>query len=213
MVQSQPELYLILPPAIEPDSFARQPAQALEAPAVAALLLWLADDDLSVWQRVSEALVAMAHSRGSPLLIADTPERAARCGGDGLHMEADAKQIAAAQRSLGGKRMLGAGNIADRHSAMLAGEAGADYVFFGSANPHQAKPLPSLQLLSLVEWWSEMFQIPCVAPATEFEQAARLAAAGADFVAVRDLVWNDPRGPAAALNDLAQAMGGEERLA
>lgn len=213
MTQPQPELYLLLPPVIDSGSFAPLFAEALEAPAVAAVMLWLAEDNEELWRRTCEALMPHAHARGLPLLAAGALARAGRLAADGLHMEAQANEIAAAHRALGGKRMLGAGGIGDRHSAMLAGEAGADYVFFGSANPAQAKPMPFLQAVSLVEWWSEMFQVPCVAPASEFDEAARLAAAGADFVAVRDLVWNDTRGPGAAIEDLAQAIASVERMA
>lgn len=210
---TQPELYLVLPPAIDSAGFAPLLAEALEAPAVAAVLLWLADDGEETWRKVCEALVPHAHARGLPLLVAGGLKRTETLAADGLHMEAEAGDIASAQRALSGKRMLGAGGIGDRHAAMLAAEAGADYVFFGSADPAHAKPMPFLQVISLVEWWSEMFQIPCVAPASEFDEAARLAGAGADFVAVRDLVWNDRRGAAAAIEDLAQAIASVERLA
>jgi thiamine-phosphate pyrophosphorylase len=213
MSQPQPELYLLLPPAIDLDGFATLFAEALEAPAVAAVMLWLAKDDEALWRQTCEVLVPHAHARGLPLLVAGSMKQTGTLPADGLHMEAETDEIAAAHRTLGGKRMLGVGGLGDRHHAMLAGEAGADYVFFGSADPAQTKPMPFLQAVSLVEWWSEMFQIPCVAPASEFDEAARLAGAGADFVAVRDLVWNDSRGPGAAIEDLAQAIASVERLA
>ena len=57
-----------------------------------------------------------------------------------------------------------------------------------------------------MSWWAEVFEPPCVAYAANLDEVAALAAAGADFVAVADFVWNDPRGPAAAVGDSAQRL-------
>jgi thiamine-phosphate pyrophosphorylase len=58
-------------------------------------------------------------------------------------------------------------------------------------------------VIERVSWWSEVFEIPCVAYATSMEEVAEFAAAGADFVAVGDFVFADPRGLAAALAEAA----------
>jgi thiamine-phosphate pyrophosphorylase len=57
-----------------------------------------------------------------------------------------------------------------------------------------------------VSWWAEVFQPPCVAYAAGLDEVGVLAAAGADFVAVTDFVWGDPRGPAAVVADAAQRL-------
>src|SRR5206468_187879 len=41
---------------------------------------------------------------------------------------------------------------------------------------------------------------------TGIEEAREFAAAGADFILVGELIWNDPRGAAAALTDAQQAI-------
>ena len=46
-----------------------------------------------------------------------------------------------------------------------------------------------------------MFQIPCVGFAASLDEVEPLAAAGADFVAVGDCIFADPRGVAAAVRD------------
>ena len=75
---------------------------------------------------------------------------------------------------------------------MIAGESGSDYVMFGE--PDQAGKRPAFSaILDRVAWWAELFEPPCVAYAGAFEEIAPLAAAGADFVAIGDLVWaGDP---------------------
>ena len=52
------------------------------------------------------------------------------------------------------------------------------------------------EVYDLLEWWSELFVLPCLAEvaATE-DDCARLARAGADFVAAGGSVWTIPTGP------------------
>ncbi|MEA2883427.1 MAG: thiamine-phosphate pyrophosphorylase, partial [Bradyrhizobium sp.] len=57
-----------------------------------------------------------------------------------------------------------------------------------------------------LQWWAELFEPPCVGFAASFDEATQFAAAGADFVLVGDLIWDDPRGPAAAMMDAQQAI-------
>jgi thiamine-phosphate pyrophosphorylase len=51
-----------------------------------------------------------------------------------------------------------------------------------------------------------LFEPPCVGFAASRAEAGEFAAAGADFVLVGDFIWADPRGAAAALMDLEQAI-------
>ena len=57
-----------------------------------------------------------------------------------------------------------------------------------------------------LQWWAELFEPPCVGFAASREEAYAFAAAGADFVLAGDLIWNDPRGAATALNEVEQAI-------
>ena len=54
--------------------------------------------------------------------------------------------------------------------------------------------------------------MPCVGFAASLDEVAPLAAAGADFIAVGDFIWSDPRGAAAALAE-AQARLAPEAVA
>jgi thiamine-phosphate pyrophosphorylase len=56
-------------------------------------------------------------------------------------------------------------------------------------------------IVERVAWWSELFEIPCVAYAERFEEMGELCTAGADFIAVGDAAFADPRGCALALAD------------
>jgi thiamine-phosphate pyrophosphorylase len=48
-------------------------------------------------------------------------------------------------------------------------------------------------------WWAELFEPPCVGHAESLDEVRLFAAAGADFVLVGDIIWQDSRGPEAAL--------------
>jgi thiamine-phosphate pyrophosphorylase len=87
-----------------------------------------------------------------------------------------------------------------RHLAMEAGEAGADYVAFGAFYPTTTKEVRHRPEPSILGWWTTLFELPCVAIGGITPANARpLVEAGADFLAVCGAVWNDTRGPAAAV--------------
>ena len=65
-------------------------------------------------------------------------------------------------------------------------------------------------LAERVGWWAELFEIPCVAYARELGDITALAAAGADFVAVGDALFTDPRGAVAAAAAVAARLAGSE---
>jgi len=78
-------------------------------------------------------------------------------------------------------------------------------VLFGE--PDQAGYCPSFEAVAeRVTWWAEIFEPPCVGFAETLAEVGVLAAAGADFVAVGDCIFNDFRGPAAALADAVQRI-------
>ena len=111
----------------------------------------------------------------------------------------------AAVESLKPARIAGCGGLHSRDDAMTAGERGADYVMFGE---HRSRrPRPSFEaIVERIEWWSELFTDSLRRICRRRSaRSAPLSAAGADFVAVGDGLWDDPRGVAAALAEAAAA--------
>jgi hypothetical protein len=101
---------------------------------------------------------------------------------DGVHLPASA-EVAAVRARLGRGSIIGVGCGLSRHAAMVAGEAGADYVLFGDLD---RAPAADDELFELVAWWSSLFVIPCAAAGSLDAAASRaLLAAGADLLAVR----------------------------
>ena len=136
-------------------------------------------------------------------LLQNEVELALEIGADGVHLGAP-EAVAAARAALGPERILGCSCGSSRHAAMVAGEAGADYIAFG--DPERA---PTAEIRELIAWWSELFVLPCLAEsAAGFADCRALAAAGADLIGVGALVWEDERGPAASIADLRRAIAG-----
>jgi thiamine-phosphate pyrophosphorylase len=196
-----PRLYLVVPPTGDPARLADALVPALAAVEVAAVLLPLTGDDERALLKGLKALAPAVQGAGAALVLEGRPDLVARAGADGAHL-ADTDEFSAAVGSLKPERIAGCGGLATRHDAMLAAEAGADYVMFGE--PDDGGHRPSFDaIIERVEWWAEVFEIPCVGYAATLDEIAPLAAAGADFVAVGAFVFEDPRGLAAALKDAA----------
>jgi thiamine-phosphate pyrophosphorylase len=144
-------------------------------------------------------LAPMVQKTGAALVLDGWPELAARAGADGAHLTG-IEEFRAAVPTLKPDRIAGCGSIHSRHDAMSAAETGADYVMFGEPDSEGQRPALDA-ILERVEWWAEVFEIPCVAYAASLEEVGPLAHAGADFVAVGDCIFTDARGVAVATRD------------
>jgi thiamine-phosphate pyrophosphorylase len=183
---------------------ADQLAQALAAADVAAVLLRLPDTDERGLINHAKVLAPTVQDRGAALLLDGHADLAARAGADGAHL-GGIEALKDALATLKPARIAGCGRLDTRHDAMLAAEAGADYVMFGE--PDAAGRRPSFEAIAeRVAWWAQLFEIPCVGFAAAPEEVEPLAAAGADFVAVGDWIFTDARGSAAALADAARRL-------
>jgi thiamine-phosphate pyrophosphorylase len=204
-------LYLVTPPIAETRDFVDRLGAAIADIDIAAVLLRLAP----VGERESinriKALAGRIQSTGAALLIDGQPDIAARGGADGAHLTGIAAFTAAVE-SLKPARIAGCGGLKTRHDAMVAAERGADYVMFGEIEGSGRRP-PFAAIIERVEWWAPLFEIPCVGFAAELGEVAPLAIAGAEFIAIGDAIWDDPRGPTAALADAAQRLSAPETVA
>jgi thiamine-phosphate pyrophosphorylase len=182
-------------------------AQALDAGDVAALQIRLKGADDDTIRRAAEALLPVAQARDVALLLNDRADLAVELGCDGAHLGQQDGDHAGARRLLGPNRILGITCHDSRHLAMEAGEVGADYVAFGAFFPTSTKEAKHRAGPELLEWWSEMFELPSVAiGGITAANCAPLVRAGADFLAVVGAVWNHPDGPAFGVRAMNQAI-------
>jgi thiamine-phosphate pyrophosphorylase len=195
-------LYVVAPPAAETESIAALLPSLLCAGDVAAVLLRLAPaDERALIDRV-KAVAQIVQPAGAALLVEGAFEVAFRAGADGAHLTGlDALRTALPR--LKPDRIAGAGGLRTRHDAMLAGEAGADYVMFGEPDADGRRPSLAA-ILERVAWWAELFEVPCIGYAAGLEEIGALRNAGADFIAVGAALFSDPRGPHAAMTEAAR---------
>jgi thiamine-phosphate pyrophosphorylase len=199
-----PRLYLATPVVDDPGALVADLPGLLADTDVAAVLLRLKPSDPRGMTSRIKALAPAVQDSGAALLIDGNVDLVARAGADGAHLTGiDALQEALP--TLKPDRIAGVGGLSTRHDSMTAGEAGADYVLFGEPDSHGQRPSADA-IAERLQWWAELFEPPCVGFAATFDEAREFAAAGADFVLVGDLIWNDPRGAAAALMDAQQAI-------
>lgn len=175
------------------------------------LLLFLADDTGAdtVAELLGQGGFAGVVAKGSAERIASLLPicRAAPCAllalhdvvvgaaADGVHLAA--ADVAQARRRLGDGALIGAEAHASRHEAMVAGEAGADYVTFRAGDRGR--------LVELVGWWSEVSVLPCAAAgAITPDMVMPLARAGAGLLAVTSSL------PPAAMREMVEAVRAAE---
>ena len=120
------------------------------------------------------------------MLIEGDAQLARAVCADGVHMPWSKEPVAhygEARQIMGDRFSVGVDAGPSRDDAMALGEAGADYVGFGIPANLEDREMARACRLALIEWWSEIFQVPCVAFDVESQrEAAALAQAGADFV-------------------------------
>ncbi len=202
-------LYLITPPALpDPGTWAADAlARALDAGDVGALQIRLKDLAEDALRRAIDAIRPVAQARGVAVILNDRAELAVQTGCDGAHLGQTDGDHAEGRRILGTERTLGITCHASRHLAMEAGEVGADYVAFGAFFPTGTKETVHRAEPEILQWWSEMFELPCVAiGGITAANCAPLVRAGADFLAVVGAVWNHPEGPAAGVRAMNAAI-------
>ena len=202
-------LYLVTPPALEPAAFAVQLAEALDAGDVACVQLRLKDCSDDAIRRACDTLRPVAQEREVAFILNDRPDLAHETGCDGVHVGQKDTPYAKARQIVGKDAIVGVTCHDSRHLAMEAGEAGADYVAFGAFYPTTTKPSDYRPTPDLLQWWSELMEIPCVAiGGITPENCTPLVQAGADFIAVVTGVWNHPQGPGAAVQAYNKAIAG-----
>lgn len=183
------QLYLISPLDVT-GGFADRLARALDAGPVAAFQFRVKGVDQHEAAALAEPLQRICADRDVAFLINDSISLAKRLGADGVHLGQGDGDPREARSILGPSAQIGVTCHDSRHLAMEAGEAGADYVAFGSFYPTTTKDVRHHADPSILSWWATVFEIPSVAIGGITPANARpLVDAGADFIAASAAVW------------------------
>ena len=199
------QLYLISPLDVA-GAFPDRLARALDAGPVAAFQYRVKDINQHDAARLAEPLQRICADRDVAFIVNDSISLAKRLGADGVHLGQEDGDPREARQILGPGVQIGVTCHDSRHLAMEAGDAGADYVAFGSFYPTTTKEVKHRPEPVILSWWSTLFELPCVAiGGITPDNAPPLVAAGADFIAASGAVWSGDE--AAAVRAFNAALG------
>ncbi len=185
----QCSLYLISPQEVG-GAFPDRLKAALEPGVATAFQLRVKDIDSHALAKMGEPLRRICADAGVAFIVNDSVSMAKRLAADGVHLGQSDGEIGDARSILGPDAQIGVTCHDSRHLAMEAGEAGADYVAFGAFYPTTTKPSEYRPDAAILSWWSQLFEIPCVAiGGITPDNGAPLVEAGAEFLAVCQAVW------------------------
>jgi thiamine-phosphate pyrophosphorylase len=198
------QLYLVSPLDVG-GAFPDRLKAALEAGPVAAFQFRVKDIDQHAAAALAEPLQRICADADVAFIVNDSIALAKRLGADGVHLGQEDGDPREAREELGPNAQIGVTCHDSRHLAMEAGEAGADYVAFGSFYPTTTKAVKHHPEPVILSWWATMFELPCVAiGGITPDNAAPLVASGADFLAVSGAVWGGDE--AAAVKAFAEVL-------
>jgi thiamine-phosphate pyrophosphorylase len=192
------QLYLKLPPLLSREVRTAF-EQTIESVKVACVLL--AQGETAPDFAQASEIVRRTQDLGIAVIVENNTDLALSLGADGLHLgDAEEHNYEQARSRLGNAAILGVSCGDNRHTAMTLAEMGADYIAVGGP------PLESERRAELIAWWSEIFQVSCVALDVEdVDQAARLAKLGADFIVPSAKLWLT-EDPASRLSQIAASI-------
>ena len=189
---SPPRLFLVAPEGLAPAQLLACLTAACETGDVASLL---------VSPAVARDVTAPAQALGVAVMVAGEARDAARVGADGLQVEANTEEVAAAREQAGKDRFVGAYAGGSRHFAMEAAEAGADYIAFDQTGP-------SVGGEPIIRWWADMMEVPCVAfTPVEPQDLDILLPQKPDFIRPSDAMWQGADDARRIVSALSQRLG------
>ena len=201
------QIYLISPEKIELKTFSIRLENVLKTGLVPAFQLRLKGCEKNEVTKIARELKKICHQNNCLFLLNDSCEVAAAVGADGVHLGAEDGSIAEIRKKFPTNFIIGASCYDSRHLAMEAGEQGADYISFGAFFSSKTKISRGKPTTEILEWASEMTDLPIVAIGGITEQnCSALIKAGADFLAVVSYAWDHPDGEVVAVQKLAEKI-------
>ncbi len=194
-------LCLVTPPVSAAEGFIPRLAEAVSAGDVATLVVTQQGSDRGLQDDIVVGAIPIAHAHGVAVIVADRLPAAAPPTADGVQYDARGPQAWPTPRKNLAAGIVGLDGLRNRHDAIVAGEFEPDYLFFGRLDGDTDRLIfdPALRL---AQWWASVAVVPAVVMGGQsLESVDQAAAAGLEFVALRDAVWGDRRGPGAAVAD------------
>lgn len=129
-------------------------------------------------------LIGLCHDHGARLIVNDETTLAKATGADGVHLESENADAAAARELLGPDKLVGVSCHGSLEQARKAVAAGADHVSFGRFFASHTKPDAEAAAIDILAQAADL-GVPLVAiGGITLDNAPQLLTAGADVLAV-----------------------------
>ena len=186
---NRPRLFLVTPPEFDAADLTEKLKQAFAGGDVACVLIYKPGASTKDLQATAEFLVPVIQDGGAAAIVYRDTQAAGRSGADGVHVDTSLEDLKLAIESFQPGQIVGTGGTKLKHDAMEWAETGVDYLFFGKLDLAE-KEAAHDKTISAAGWWAELFETPCVAlGGNSLETLDEVAGTGADFVALKDAVW------------------------
>ena len=203
---SQHQRLIVIAPAFAtPEELLPALEAALSAGRIDAVVLPLPEGDDRSLVNFVKAVGPMVQEANAALLLQDHMHLVARSGADGVHLTKPEMLEEALALLRPQERIVGCAGLRARHDAMEAAEAGCDYVMFGEPFADGGH-LPLSSVLERSQWWSEVFQTPCVTFVSTIDDVEAAAMTGTEFVALGAGVFTAPQGVATAVKQALETI-------
>jgi len=209
---NRPRLFLVTPPSFDTEQVAKTLQSAATGGDIACVMIYQPDASPKDRQATAEKLVPVIQAAGAAAIIYGDTQVAGRSGADGAHVDASLEDVKLAVESLQPAKIVGAGGTKLKHEDMEWAETGIDYLFYGKLDLDEREDAHP-KTLGKAQWWAELFETPCVALAGKtLASVEQAAATGADFVAIKDLLWTseDPAALVSEANAILEQFPFEE---
>jgi thiamine-phosphate pyrophosphorylase len=200
-------IYLISPPKIDVEAFAKTLQLALKTKKVPVFQMRLKGYKDAEIIEIGKKLLTICHQNQTLFILNDRFDLALKIGADGVHFGDQDGDIKVAKKTAPVNFIIGASCYDSKHLAVEAIEAGADYVSFGTFYPSKTKNSKGKPTPEILEWCDEILDVQSVAiGGIDANNCKLLVNSKADFIAVISYVWDNEKGVEWAVNHLALAI-------
>lgn len=199
------QIYLISPPKIELNSFAKQLENVLKTGLVPVFQLRLKNYPVDEITKIAKEIHKICRDNNCLFLLNDFWQIALDCGFSGVHLGEGDGLISDVRKKADPNFVIGASCYNSRHLAIEAAENDANYVAFGAFFPTITKEAKTKAEVEILSWAGEILNVPCVAiGGINADNAVQVKEA--DFIAVISAIWSDKEGEVAAIQKLQRAI-------
>lgn len=203
------QIYLISPPQINLEIFAKRLENILATGFVPAFQLRLKDYKRSQVKEIAITLNKICKKHNCLFILNDDYKTAIEIGADGVHIGLDdgLNNISQIRQQSPNGFVIGASCYDSKDLAITAGNDGANYVSFGAFYESKTKKSRGKPTLDLLKWAVKYTNLSIVAiGGINDKNAQDLVKAGADLLAVISYIWDHPDGDIKAISILSKIL-------